>query len=196
MKNKIRRKRYFIHPSSQIKYILMSILPALIMTIFCIQILINSGQDILVKEKEAFVKQNALLGRKVEESVLDLTESNYSDEAVTTISDLLEELISSRTRFEMAHFRVVRKWAETQMMIFSLAFFMLLGTGIISLMYSHRIAGPIYRLRRYINMLGEDKDIPPIRLRRYDEFKELADSLEKLRKHLKTKGVLVHKVKE
>ncbi len=69
-------------------------------------------------------------------------------------------------------------------------FFILLFVGAISLLYSHRIAGPIIRLKNYIALFSEGKDVPNIQIRHYDEFKELADSLEKLRNNLKSKGVL------
>jgi hypothetical protein len=38
--------------------------------------------------------------------------------------------------------------------------------------------------------LAEGKDIPPVKFRNSDEFKELAESVEKLRSFLKSKGVI------
>ena len=57
-------------------------------------------------------------------------------------------------------------------------------------MFSHRIAGPLYRIRTCVDMLAEGKNMAPIRLRKRDEFKELAASLENLRSALKDKGLL------
>ena len=66
----------------------------------------------------------------------------------------------------------------------------ILCVGIISLIYSHSIAGPIYRLKKAIEALLEGKEISHIKLRPGDEFQDLADSLEKLRVILKNKGYL------
>lgn len=56
--------------------------------------------------------------------------------------------------------------------------------GILALVYSHRIAGPIFRISKYIKMLSEGKEIPPVKVRYYDEFKEVAEQLDKLREKL------------
>ena len=60
-----------------------------------------------------------------------------------------------------------------------------LGIGIaISILagvfYSHRLAGPIYRIRRTLGEAYEGKSVKPIVLRQNDEFKELADDLNRL----------------
>lgn len=72
-------------------------------------------------------------------------------------------------------------------------FFVLLLVGLLSLLYSHRIAGPLFRIISCVDMLVEGKDIPPIRLRDNDQFKDLAESLDKLRIHLKDAGLLESK---
>jgi hypothetical protein len=45
-------------------------------------------------------------------------------------------------------------------------------------------------MKRSLDLLSEGKKIPPARLRRHDEFKELAESLERLRITLKNRGLL------
>ena len=42
-------------------------------------------------------------------------------------------------------------------------------------------------------MLSEDMDMLPIRVREYDEFRDLAGSLERLRSNLKDRGLLESK---
>jgi len=49
--------------------------------------------------------------------------------------------------------------------------------------YSHRIAGPVYRLKSTIDEVLEGKSPGVIVLRRYDELKDLAASLSKLLHH-------------
>jgi len=48
------------------------------------------------------------------------------------------------------------------------------------LIYSHRIAGPVYRIKNTIDEALEGKSAGIIVLRRYDELKDLATSLNKL----------------
>jgi signal transduction histidine kinase len=127
MGKRFKRTKYFVHPSTQLKCMCLSILPALIVTLFCIHLLINSAGLVLNVEK---------------------------------------------------------------VVIFATLFVVLACTAMLSLLYSHRIAGPVLRVRRYIDMLSEDIDMLPIRVRRYDEFRELARSLEKLRGNLKNRGLL------
>ena len=62
--------------------------------------------------------------------------------------------------------------------------------GPLSLVYSHRIAGTLYRIRRCVDMLAEGKNRCPIPLGKHDESKKLAASLDKLRAALKEKGFL------
>jgi signal transduction histidine kinase len=51
--------------------------------------------------------------------------------------------------------------------------------GIIVIIFSHRIAGPIYNIEQKINRLAGGEDIESIRLRKGDEFKELAVAINK-----------------
>ena len=44
---KNRRRRYFVHPSCQLRYIAFSILPALIVSLFCTSLLLYTGESIL-----------------------------------------------------------------------------------------------------------------------------------------------------
>ncbi len=77
--------------------------------------------------------------------------------------------------------------------IFAGLFGVFVCTALLSLSYSHRIVGPLFRIRRYIDMLPEDIDVLPIQIRKHDEFRGLAASLEKLRRNLKNRGLLESK---
>jgi len=46
--------------------------------------------------------------------------------------------------------------------------------------YLHRIAGPIYRIERTLREMAEGKKVEPIRLRKKDFFKSLAEAVNKL----------------
>ena len=52
--------------------------------------------------------------------------------------------------------------------------------GIMSIIFSHRIAGPIFNIEKKLNKLIEEKDVDLIRLRKGDELKELAEMINKL----------------
>jgi signal transduction histidine kinase len=130
MGKRFKRTTYFVHPSIQLKYMALSILPALIVSLFCIHVLINSAGLVLNTEK---------------------------------------------------------------VVIFSGLFIVLVCTAGLSLLYSHRIVGPLSRIRKCADMLSEDMDMLPIRVRKCDEFRDLAGSLEKLRSSLKDRGLLESK---
>lgn len=76
------------------------------------------------------------------------------------------------------------------MQLLAILFLGTLWVGIISLIYSHRIVGPIYRLNKAIEALQDGKESGRITVRPADEFQNLADSLEKLRVILKSQGYL------
>jgi hypothetical protein len=50
----------------------------------------------------------------------------------------------------------------------------------VTIIFSHRIAGPIYRIERTVDELIEGKDVACIQLRRGDELKGLAGRINKL----------------
>ena len=103
------------------------------------------------------------------------------------------ELLKKAGRKEelnIQYYNLVEEWAKTRMKLMAVLFLVMLFVGIISLIYSHRIAGQIYRLKKSIEALQEGKEIGCIKLRPADEFQDLADSLEKLRVILKSKGCL------
>ena len=44
--------------------------------------------------------------------------------------------------------------------------------------------GAIFRIKRYIDMLADGEDIPVVKIRKNDEFQDVAQSLERLRKRI------------
>lgn len=180
------RKKYFIHPSSQLKYIAMSVLPALVTSIFCVYFLIRAGELALQAERAKLSVEITSFNATIQ----DLKTAQYPKEVIDKIQRLKKELISLNNILSVTYFDTMNEWNRTKFLIFVGLFFILLIVSTISLLYSHRIAGPIIRLKSYIDMFSEGKDVPNIQIRHYNEFKELADSLEKLRANLKSKGVL------
>lgn len=61
------------------------------------------------------------------------------------------------------------------------------------LLYSHRIAGPVYRFQKYLKNKVEGKDVGELSFREEDYFPELAESLNKYIEH--QEGKKAHKKK-
>ena len=47
-----RRRTYLVHKSSQLTYVAFSVVPALVMTIFCLYFISNHGEMILMDSRE------------------------------------------------------------------------------------------------------------------------------------------------
>jgi len=186
MANLIKRRNYLVHPSSQFKYIAMTILPALIMTVTCAYFLLHSGEVFLAKQQCRIASEIASIDETI--SLLK-TEVSFAS-AEEKVDVLKKRLIILRKNLEIEYANTVNKWALAKMVIFLSLTMVLLFSGIISLLFSHAIAGPLFRLRRSIDMLAQGKDIEPLNFRHSDEFRELASSFEKLRIFLKSKGIL------
>jgi hypothetical protein len=186
MGTKIKRKKFLIHPGSQLKYIALSVLPALIMTLFCAYFLVTTGESILKTEKE----QHFVEISSISQALYNLETEGCPKNTAEELKRLMNELLPLQTILATTHFDTFMKWKKTRLFIFAGLLSILVFIGIISLLSSHRIAGPIFRMRKAVDMLCEGKDIAPIRLRSYDEFKDLAASLDKLRMKLKDKGFL------
>ena len=186
MGTKIKRKKFLIHPSSQLKYIALSVLPALIMTLFCTYFLVATGESILKTEKE----QHFVEISSISQAIYNLETEGCPQGTAEELRRLMNELLPLQTILGTTHFNTFMKWKKTRFFIFAGFLSILVFIAIISLLSSHRIAGPILRMKKSVDMLCEGKDIAPIRLRSYDEFKDLAASLDKLRMRLKDKGFL------
>lgn len=185
MGEKYKRRNYLIHPSSQLKFIAFAILPALVMTLFCAYYMNMTGDMILQLENDKIFAKLSAINKTVPR--IEETTTKDTEDDVRRLKDILD---SFEDAVLLAYSKAPRKWNQAKVLVFSGLFCVLLGTAMLALLYSHRIAGPLYRLGRCIDMLSEGKDLPPIRARRNDEFKELLESLDKLRENLKNRGFL------
>ena len=156
------------------------------MSLFCTYSLVESGKVVLRAAKEkpmvpVYSMRQTIFALENEGDTKDLSEK---------IEELKKELESLKKTFETTYGDTLSKWDKTKRNIFIVLFFVLVFVGLLSLMFSHRIAGPLFRIRGCVDMLAQGKNTPPIRLRKRDEFKELAASLENLRSALNDKGLL------
>ena len=176
----MKRKKYFINPSVQTKYIIMSVVPTLIMSLFCILFLINSGQGQLRRHKETISTTFNVLSKDT--SNLQITET--PDEKIETIKKIIRYLMVIQNDLETRDQEILGVWNTTRNSIIIILLLVLFGVGIAALLFSHRIVGPIFRIKRYIDMLADGQDIPPVKIRKNDEFQDVADSLERLRQRI------------
>jgi HAMP domain-containing protein len=186
MGKKYKRSKYFIHPSSQLKYIAFSIIPALVMTVYCTYSIIASGQVVLRAAKE----KPLVPVYAIRQTIATLEKEGYTTDTAEKVTVLKRELESLKNVLATTYVETLTEWDRTKHAIFVILFFVLMFVGLVSLVFSHRIAGPLFRIRHCVDMFAQGKNVPPIRLRRRDEFKELAASLENLRNALNEKGIL------
>lgn len=186
MKISFQRKRYLVYPSLQLKYIAMGVLPALITGIFCTYFLLKTGELTLQAEKDKMLIEISSLGYTIQE----LMTQKYPPEIVERVKKLKNELFSLQNILRITYYDTLKEWEEVRILMLIGLLSILVIVGLICLIYSHRIAGPLVRLKKYIDMFCEGKNTPGIHLRKYDEFKDLAGALEKLRQGLEAKGIL------
>jgi len=60
-----------------------------------------------------------------------------------------------------------------------------LAAGAVVILMTHRIAGPMYRFEKYINEIGSGRLCPDLKIRKKDQFQNVADSLNKMTNDLK-----------
>ncbi len=186
MATKSRRVKYLIHPSSQLKYIALSMLATLVMSLFCTYFILENGESVLKAAK----KKPLVPFYSIRQSIVSLEKDSCSNETSAKVAKLKNDVSSLKNTLEVSYIDTLYQWNQTKRLVFAVLFVFLLCAGSLSLIYSHRVVGPVYRIQKCIDMLCEGKDIPPVVFRKNDEFKSLADSLDTLRIHLKDKGWL------
>ena len=177
---KKKRRKHLIHSSIQLKYITMSILPALILTIFCVYFLISVAKFTLQNQKESLTRELTAYeelikqaeGRKLPRPILE------------HVNKLRSQMESTKRVFRNSYLNTIHEWNKAKILILVVFPTILFCIGALARIYSHRITGSMHRLTTCIDMLTEGKDIPQIKIRKEDEFQEIKKSLEKLRKKL------------
>jgi len=183
---KAMRKRYFVNFSIQFKYIMMSVLPVLLISLFCIFFVVQSGELLVEKQKSKIFEEFS----SIDKTLKRMQSVNLPKDVNNQLEIFSKRLSILQEELNIQYYNLVEEWAKTRMKILAVLFLGIFFVGIISLIYSHRIAGPIYRLKKAIEALQDGKEIGCIKLRPGDEFQDLADSLEKLRVILKSQGYL------
>ena len=186
MASKVMRKRYFVNFSIQFKYIMMSVLPVLLMSLFCIYFISQSGELLVEKQKSKIVEEFS----SIDKTLKQMQAVNLPKDVNNKLEIFSKKLSILQEELNIQYYNLVEKWAKIRMKLLIVLSLGILFVCIISLIYSHRIAGPIYRLKKAIEAMQNGKEIGHIKLRPGDEFQDLADSVEKLRVILKNQGYL------
>jgi len=188
MRKNIRRK-YLLHPSIQFKYMLTVSVPLLIIGIVSIWLIDNMSTYILQRDREYLLNQLNVLekgAQEIEKYTKKLPELNALRSNFLNIKNSYRHSV-------LINLSYLKKFKE----LFIFHILVLIAGGLfISLIFSHRVVGPIYRLRQYIELLSRGEQIPQVKLRRYDEFKEVASSLDRLRESLEFRKENIRKIIE
>ncbi len=176
MQEKNRRRKYLIHPASQFKFIILSILPALLISTFCSFLFFYTGESIL---KGLTQNINNGIGA-ISLSVYRL-ETGKLEAPALEVETLKNELAALKTTLDTDHFKAMRTWHYIKMITLATTAVVVLIAALLALLHSHKIAGPAFRLRDCMERLARGEDIPPVRLRTGDQFTEVAEALETLR---------------
>lgn len=179
----IKRRNYFISPSIQIKYILMSVLPASIIGIYATIFLFKTSELLLFREERKLSVEISGYICNVSTDIKDVP----SIEARRNTVKFLENLYSLQNYSQKRYLSNIKFLNEFKNVLLFGEALIFVCVGILALVYSHRIAGPMFRISKYLEMMIEGKEIPPVKVRYYDEFKEVAELLDKLRAILKEK---------
>jgi len=65
------------------------------------------------------------------------------------------------------------------------AVFTAIAAGLVVMLMTHRIAGPMYRFEKYINDIGSGKLYSDLKIRQKDQFQNMVDALNKMTGDLK-----------
>jgi len=187
MDTAMQRRKFFIHPSSQLKYIVMSVVPAIFVTFACAYFLLASGEMLITIEESKLSVQLFPLRQAVNQLQLS---AGSSREAVQRLRMVRYEVDYLEDSLKLSYYDMVRRWSLAKLTVYNMLAAAVIGISLLALIISHRVAGPLLRVRRCLDLMSEGKDVPPVRFRYYDEFKEVGEALEALRSSLKGKGFL------
>lgn len=186
-----KRRRFLVSPSVQVTYIALSVIPAIIATLFCTYVLIYSGETVLRANREAPLVPIYNMRQTVE----NLEKVRHAGGTASEVNELKAELDTLKLFLEDGYRETLSRWNTVRLQIFCVMFWCVILIACLALVFSHRVAGPLYRLQKCIDQFVLGQDTGPIHLRKKDHYKQLASSIENLRKRLLKKGVL-QKIKD
>jgi len=111
-----------------------------------------------------------------------------------TMNTIVEKMTQIDPKFGIAAYELVRQINHLlgKRLIIMVGILVVLG-AILEIIYLHRIAGPVYRIEKTLHFFLEGKPFEPIRLRKKDFFKGLAETINKFFIQQQTKDEQVKK---
>ncbi|MCX7661914.1 MAG: hypothetical protein N2Z79_04440 [Candidatus Omnitrophica bacterium] len=169
----IKRRRYIVNWRFQTKYILFGVLPIVILGILSISLLSHYARSLLIEQRQILLTQISTL-----ESIF----ASQNEEKLTPkVFEGLIEGVKNLKLFTSDLLRSnLRELIRLNQTIFLTMILLVFGAVFFGVLYSHRIAGPIFRIQRLLLDLTQHIQIP-IRVRKYDEFQDFFNAIDKLR---------------
>ena len=175
---KMERKHFFINRKLQGRYMFTFLIPMLIMLLFMVATLYFAA-DSIVKTAASIVREDV-------QNIISL----HMQDAETPSIDIYKVCINEINRYirDFSENSKYRSVVTTSLLwVFGAGIFIvIIQIALLTIFYSHRIAGPLYRFEMVCHNIIEGKYTDIISLRKGDEMKNLArllnDAIEKTRK--------------
>ena len=171
----MKRKRYVINWRYQLKYAVFLIVPMVLLGLFVTTIGFKTASEMIVSQKRQLMFQISTLEeclRDINAAVLTKANVEKLVDTVNNIKDFSQDLIA----INAMEFRSLIN------MILLAIIVVITGAILLGIFVSHRVAGPVFNLRRCIREMTKTIKTTPVKIRRGDEFQDLASDLEELRK--------------
>jgi HAMP domain-containing protein len=174
----MRRKRYIINWRFQIKYALWIIMPIIVLGLFSIIVGFRIGSQMVDNQKQQLMLQISTLEQSLRDLRAGVPDRITIHRIITNIKNL--KILSQ----DLVAINTLELGRLSRMMV-AVIVVIVVGAMVLGVFLTHRIAGPMFHLRRCIREMIRDVTDLPIKVRVTDEFKELAASLEELRRALR-----------
>jgi nitrate/nitrite-specific signal transduction histidine kinase len=164
---KFHRKHYFIDRKFQGRYMLTFFIPMIIMLVFMLGTLYFAAQVIVDTTTR-------MLSRDVENTItlsLQDLENPTAERYKTTIADVMARVKTFSQSKELK-----REMLSTLLVVFGAGLFLVIvQIVLLTIFFSHKVAGPVYRFEHTMHSLIEGRYSEAIKLRKGDEMQNLAD---------------------
>jgi HAMP domain-containing protein len=166
---KYKRRHYFIDRKFQVRYLLTFGIPMIIMLCFMIFTLYFTTVT-------AVDSAGRIMRRNIEGTIA-LTLSDAAGSANEGNWTVLTDIVRYVRTFSRSR-EVRAEMLPTILGIFGVGLLLvILQIALLTIFFSHRIAGPVFRFERILREVAEGRYSATVSLRRTDELQDLADAL-------------------
>ena len=181
-KKSFERKHFFINRKLQGRYMLTFFIPMIVMLFFLLFTLYFAAQS-LMKSTTTMIKKDI-------EQTIAINLQDRPDPSPEVYKALLED-IRSRLREISTEKKYRRILISSLLWVFGVGIFIVIvQVTLLTIFFSHKLAGPIYRLERACNDIIDGNYTEVIKLRKGDEMINLAEQFNEVvavsRQRLKT----------